>query len=97
MKLAAINDFHGYLQASSEQLFGGKPGKTAKPRTLGGITRLAALVDTLRSQHRYFAFVSSGDLIGASPLISGAFADEPTIETMNAGRPRFQWPRQSRV
>ena len=28
--------------------------------------------------------VSAGDLIGASPLISGLFLDEPTIEVMNA-------------
>ena len=28
-------------------------------------------------------FVSAGDLIGASPLISALFHDEPTIEAMN--------------
>jgi 5'-nucleotidase len=28
--------------------------------------------------------VSSGDLVGASPLVSGLFHDEPTIEVMNA-------------
>ena len=28
--------------------------------------------------------MAAGDLIGASPLLSAAFHDEPTIETMNA-------------
>ena len=28
-------------------------------------------------------FVSAGDLIGGSPLISALFYDEPTIEAMN--------------
>ena len=81
VKLAAINDFHGYIQASSEPI---TVGEAFTPRLAGGIARIATLVETLRAQNRYFAFVSAGDLIGASPLISAAFNDEPTIETMNA-------------
>jgi hypothetical protein len=44
---------------------------------------LATLVRRLRSEQPASVFVSSGDLIGASPLISGLFYDEPTIEVMN--------------
>jgi 5'-nucleotidase len=28
--------------------------------------------------------VAAGDLVGASPLLSAAFHDEPTIESLNA-------------
>ncbi len=84
VKLAAINDFHGYVQASAEPVVASNAG-AAPARTLaGGAAKLAAIVDTLRAQNPHFAFVSSGDLIGASPLISAAFDDEPTIDVMNA-------------
>ena len=84
VKLAAINDFHGYLRASPEPINVANAGEAFTPALAGGITRIATLIDALRAQNRYFAFVSAGDLIGASALISAAFDDEPTIEAMNA-------------
>ena len=39
----------------------------------------------------------SRDLIGATPLLSALFHDEPTIEAMNLPRPRLQRRRQPRV
>ena len=39
---------------------------------------------SLRAGHPNSVTVAAGDLIGASPLISAAFHDEPTIEAMNA-------------
>ena len=50
----------------------------------GGVARLATLVERLRAQSPNFAFVSAGDLVGASPLVSGYFDDEPAIEAMNS-------------
>ena len=84
VKIAAINDFHGYLQPSQERISFSAPDRPEQPALAGGIARIATLVETLRAQNRYVTFVSSGDLIGASPLVSAAFRDEPTIEAMNA-------------
>ena len=41
--------------------------------------------------------VSAGDLIGASPLISAYFLDEPTIHAMNLLGLESQFGRQSRI
>jgi 5'-nucleotidase len=37
----------------------------------------------LRAQHPHTLFVAAGDLIGASPLLSALFHDEPTIEALS--------------
>jgi 5'-nucleotidase len=44
---------------------------------------LGALVHRLRAQAPHSVVVSAGDLVGASPLASAMFLDEPTIEVMN--------------
>ena len=52
----------------------------------GGVGRadyLAANIAAARAGAENSVFVSAGDLIGASPLISALFHDEPTIEAMN--------------
>ena len=81
VKIAAINDLHGYVQAPAEPI---TPRGSAAPTLAGGVARVATFVETLRARNRHVAFVSSGDLIGASPLLSAAFHDEPTIDAMNA-------------
>jgi 5'-nucleotidase len=73
VKLLAINDFHGQLEAPV-----GPSGEIA-----GGAPYLAAHVATLQAAHPHTLFVSAGDLINASPFISALFQDEPTIEAMN--------------
>jgi 5'-nucleotidase len=88
--IAAINDFHGNLELPA----GGLPemdNATSKiTRTAsGGVARLATVLERLRAKHANFAFVSSGDLVGASPLSSGYFDDEPAIEAMNSLRLDF--------
>ncbi len=45
---------------------------------------LATHIKQLREQNSNTITVGAGDLIGASPLISGLFHDEPTIESMNS-------------
>jgi 5'-nucleotidase len=72
--LLAINDFHGSLQPPSGTFFGAPAG---------GAEYLATVIRQLRSTSRHHAVVSAGDLIGASPLLSALFHDEPTIEAMN--------------
>lgn len=84
VRVIAFNDFHGNLQSPGN--FGIQPGgsgsaTTSKPA--GGVDYLAGYVDYLKTGYANTVVVSAGDLTGASPLISGAFHDEPAIETMN--------------
>lgn len=72
LRILAINDFHGHIATSSDS-FGG----------VGRADFLAANIKAARAEVENSVFVSAGDLIGASPLLSGLFHDEPTIEAMN--------------
>ncbi|MCD5328505.1 bifunctional metallophosphatase/5'-nucleotidase [Chromobacterium piscinae] len=84
VKMIAFNDFHGNLEAPGTLAIPDPkdPSKTVKV-TAGGVDYLAAWVKQLRAQSPNTVVVSAGDLIGASPLVSGLFHDEPTIEAMN--------------
>ena len=90
VKLIAFNDFHGNLEpprATIRAPLGGlTPAETDRDVAVpaGGAARFATLVRTLAARNPNHAIVSSGDLIGASPLVSALFLDEPTIEAMNA-------------
>jgi len=70
VQLLAINDFHGQLPDYST--------------TVGGIKYLGSYVRTLEAQNPNTLLLSAGDLIGASPLVSALFHDEPTVEAMNS-------------
>jgi 5'-nucleotidase len=80
LHLLAIGDFHGNLRPPLP-LPGATPG--AAPVPAGGIDALYAMVQAFRARSPHTLVVSAGDLIGASPLVSGLFHDEPTIEAMN--------------
>ncbi len=81
VKIIAFNDFHGQLEAPGNLRAN---AATATPTILvGGVEWMAAYVDLLKSKNPNNVVVSAGDLIGATPLISALFHDEPTIETMN--------------
>ncbi|HKT56398.1 MAG TPA: bifunctional metallophosphatase/5'-nucleotidase [Microbacterium sp.] len=93
IQLLSFNDFHGNLEAptgSSGRLVTGHtlaPGATKPADTtqnVGGVAYLATHLAKAREGHPYTLTVAAGDLIGASPLLSGAFHDEPTILAMNA-------------
>ncbi|MGA8047828.1 MAG: bifunctional metallophosphatase/5'-nucleotidase [Dermatophilaceae bacterium] len=77
VQILALNDFHGNLQPPS--------GSSGRVGTIdaGGAEYLATHVKTLEATNRNTVVVSAGDLIGASPLLSALFHDEPTIEAMN--------------
>jgi 5'-nucleotidase len=83
VQILAINDFHGNLEPP--KLFIEAPGPDGTPVKVpaGGITHLATAAKTLRAGHPYTITVSAGDMIGASPLVSALYLDEPTIAAMN--------------
>ncbi|MEV4560939.1 bifunctional metallophosphatase/5'-nucleotidase [Kitasatospora sp. NPDC049285] len=87
LQLLAINDLHGNLEppaGSSGNINEIDPatGKTVATPA-GGVEYLATALRQAREGHRNSVTVAAGDIIGASPLISGLFHDEPTIEAMN--------------
>ena len=82
VQLLAINDFHGNLEPPS-----GSSGRILTPTgnvNAGGIAYLATHIKALEATNPRTLVVSAGDLIGASPLLSALFHDEPTIEAMNS-------------
>lgn len=72
INLAALNDLHGYLEASAFE-----DGKA------GGVDALAATLQAWRKDDPALLLVGAGDMIGASPAMSAMFADEPTIQALN--------------
>ncbi|GHH87900.1 5'-nucleotidase [Streptomyces sulfonofaciens] len=87
VQLLSFNDFHGNLEpptGSSGQVTETEPDGTTKQVAAGGAEYLAGSLRTARKGHPYSVTAAAGDLIGASPLLSGLFHDEPTIEAMNA-------------
>ena len=49
----------------------------------GGAEYLATHIENLRATNPNTVVVSAGDMIGASPLLSALFHDEPSIEAFN--------------
>jgi 5'-nucleotidase len=94
--LLAINDLHGHLAPNTPGTIqtgcckpvltnGVQTGWTPNTVPAGGIAYLATHIKALRARDpRHTITVGAGDLIGASPLVSALFHDEPTIEAMNA-------------
>jgi 5'-nucleotidase len=82
VQILAFNDFHGNLETPAPVEVAEADGTKHKIVT-GGVTHLAAALQTLRAGHPNTVTVSAGDTIGASPLISANYLDEPTIDAMN--------------
>ncbi len=78
VQLLAINDFHGALEPPAGS--NGRIGQT----TAGGVEYLASHLATLAAANANSIIVSAGDNIGATPLLSGMFHDEPSIEALSA-------------
>jgi 5'-nucleotidase len=85
LRILAINDFHGNLRPPSGGIRIADPDDKTKKITVpaGGAEHMATLVRQLRDGHKNTIFVAAGDLIGASPLLSAMFHDEPTIEALS--------------
>jgi len=99
IQLLSFNDFHGNLEppsGSSGRLVTdhalspttGLPvdvtTDSLTPPGVGGVEYLATHLKQARQGHPYSLTVAAGDLIGASPLLSAAFHDEPSIEALNS-------------
>ena len=78
MQLLAINDLHGHLEPPSG------PNGRINSIEAGGAEYLATHLKNAIVEHPHSIVVGAGDLVGASPLASSMFHDEPTIEVLNA-------------
>ncbi|MFI0241907.1 bifunctional metallophosphatase/5'-nucleotidase [Streptomyces sp. NPDC016845] len=86
VQLLSFNDLHGNLEpptGSSGQVTEKQADGTTKQVEAGGVEYLATSLRTARKGHPYSVTAAAGDLIGASPLLSGLFHDEPTVEALN--------------
>ncbi|MDZ7593118.1 MAG: bifunctional metallophosphatase/5'-nucleotidase [Thiobacillus sp.] len=82
VRVIAFNDFHGNIDGANLNFTSAVDGIPTRTPA-GGVDYMAGLVKQLRAGAPNSVVVSAGDLIGASPLNSALFHDEPTIETMN--------------
>jgi 5'-nucleotidase len=82
VQLLSFNDLHGNLEPPS-----GSSGRVTQSDgttvDAGGAAYLATHVKQLRSQVRNSLLLSVGDNVGASPVVSALFHDEPTIEFLD--------------
>ncbi|TDD77918.1 bifunctional metallophosphatase/5'-nucleotidase [Actinomadura darangshiensis] len=79
VRLLALNDFHGNLEPPSGSS-GRAIDENGKTVDAGGAAYIAAHLKQLRD--RDTLTVAQGDLVGASPLISAAYHDEPSVQFM---------------
>jgi 5'-nucleotidase len=79
VQVLAVNDFHGALDPSLT--------KPSNDQTTwyyrGGAEYLANFVNAAAATNPNTVKVSAGDMIGASPLLSALFHDEPTVMAFN--------------
>ncbi|SEP75707.1 bifunctional metallophosphatase/5'-nucleotidase [Lentzea albida] len=82
VRLIGINDLHGNIEPPT-----GSSGRVILPDgttvDAGGAAFNATHIKNLQSEVKNSVIVGQGDLIGASPIVSALFHDEPTIEVLN--------------
>ena len=99
IQILSFNDFHGNLEppsGSSARVVTGhfvdvndtdRDGNVTEilesGPSAGGVEYLATHLKEARVGHENTVTVAAGDLVGATPLLSAAFHDEPSIEAMN--------------
>ena len=82
--LIGFNDLHGNLEPPHLSIRApGAPGAAPVEVPAGGAAYLAGAVATLKARTPHHAVISAGDMVGASPLVSALFLDEPTIAAAN--------------
>jgi 5'-nucleotidase len=84
LKILAINDLHGHLKPPTggfRTADNAHPGRTIS-LPAGGTEYMASAVKALKASSPNVVMVAAGDLVGASPLLSALFHDEPTIESL---------------
>ena len=87
VQLLSFNDLHGNLEppaGSSGRVTHRHEDGTTETINAGGVEYLATHLREARKANSKFSITAAaGDMVGASPLISGLFHDEPTIEALN--------------
>ncbi|MBC7271270.1 MAG: 5'-nucleotidase C-terminal domain-containing protein [Streptomyces sp.] len=86
VQLLSFNDLHGNLEpptGSSGRVTHLNEDGTTTTVDAGGVEYLATHLRQAREGNKYSITAAGGDMVGASPLISGLFHDEPTIEALN--------------
>ncbi|MER6051414.1 bifunctional metallophosphatase/5'-nucleotidase [Streptomyces sp. NPDC001793] len=83
VQLLNITDLHGYLQGApgANSVITGAGGRRY---TVGGVAYMAAHLERLRAGRRNSLFFAPGDLFSGWEFDAASFADEPTIEALNA-------------
>jgi 5'-nucleotidase len=84
LQILALNDFHGNLEPPSSPVERVEADGAKHKESLGGAAYVAATLAQLRIGQAHSLTVAAGDMIGASPLTSAYFLDEPTIMALNA-------------
>ncbi|GLW96448.1 bifunctional metallophosphatase/5'-nucleotidase [Microtetraspora sp. NBRC 16547] len=81
IRLLTVNDFHGNLETptGSSGRIVNETGVTVQ--SAGGAAYLATAIKQ-NYIHGKTDVVAAGDLIGASPLVSAAYHDEPTVQVL---------------
>lgn len=82
VKIIGFNDYHGNLQSPGTFGQNSLVPSASRP-AVGGADFMAASVARMKAQNPNNVVVGAGDFIGATPLISALFFDEPAIETLN--------------
>jgi len=85
LSLIALNDFHGNILPPAGSVLVPDPANPSGARvTAGGAAYVATLIKNLkRLNPNNTLVIATGDMIGASPLTSGFFHDEPTIDVLS--------------
>jgi 5'-nucleotidase len=84
IQILVVNDLHGQLEPPISEIVTGYNETGAPIRVAaGGMEYLATHIKKLRSENPNTFVISAGDNIGASPIISSRFHDEPTIKALN--------------
>ncbi|MFH9268299.1 bifunctional metallophosphatase/5'-nucleotidase [Streptomyces sp. NPDC017546] len=86
VQLLSFNDLHGNLEppaGSAGNVTKTHPDGTVEAIPAGGVEYLATSLRTARKGNPYSVTAAGGDMVGASPLLSGLFHDEPTVEALN--------------
>ncbi len=85
VKVIAFNDFHGNLKTPNLRVPVADTSQATGIRfePAGGVEQFSAVVQSLKAKNPNHLVVTAGDMVGATPLLSAFFKDEPTIEAMN--------------
>src|SRR5690348_18513355 len=78
VQILSLTDLHGYLSETENLTIAGPSGT----QQVGGAAYLKAHLDQLRKPNSFL--IGSGDQFSGWPDYTQAFANEPTIEVLNA-------------